>query len=263
MAFTKPIIKLDSYSYADGTKHNVDGQTEITIEQTVCTLKFLYIHISPLKYYQFYLYDNEGNLLGMTNKIYSLADISYDIENYNNLQTYKLQLYCVSQSGETATLDTTIYVKYNQSNVYADINFVTDSAKALNNVNVQVSQLTGVGSSYTYINGEYVMIADNGYVNFLDAYTSLTNGFVAKLWCSNLSMNVPFLKIAQANGSDYIEVFFVGDVFVAYKYSNKIHTSYISNKLSVDNSETLNDKTIYFSIEEIDGRIDMYATIIS
>ena len=263
MESSQPILKLESYEYADGTKYDVGGETEITIEQTVCKLNFSYTHNYLLKYYQFYLYDNDGNLLGVTNKVYSLADISYDIENYNNLQTYTLQLYCVSQSGDTATLDIAINVQYNQSNVYADINFVSDRENALNNVTVKVSQLTGAGSSYTYINGEYVMIAEDGYVTFLDAYTSIDNKFVAKLWCSNLSTNVPFLKIAQSNGSDYIEVFFVGDAFVAHKYSHNIHTSYISNKISAVDGETLRDKMIYFSIEEIDGRINMYAMIVS
>lgn len=263
MSSSETILELASYEYRDGTICKVDGGTEITVEQTACKLNFIYYYTEPLKYYQFYLYDNDGKLLGITNKTYSMSDISYDIENYHNSKTYILQLYCVFQSGYTATLDITINVQYNQSNVYADMNFSIDTEKGVNNVDVKVSQLTGTGSSYTYVNDDCVVIADDGYVNFLDAYTSINNEFVAKLWCSNLSMNVPILKIAQVNGSDYIEIFFKGDVFVAYKYSDNIATSYVSNKLDIVDGETISDKTIYFAIAESNGRIGMCATIIS
>lgn len=261
----EPIIKLESYQYNDGTTNLVSGAKEITITQTICTLNFSYTHDGGdrLKYYQFSLYDKDDNLLGTSQKVYSLANITYVVENYNNLNTYKLKLHCVTQSDNQADLTIVLNIKYDQNNTYADISFATDREKAMNNVVISVSQLTGVGNGYTYVGGEYVVIADDGEVNFLDAHSSIVDGFVAKLWCANLSQSVPFLKIAKSNANDYIEVFFVGNSFVAYKYSCGLKTSYISNLLNVANGEDISNKDIYFSIKSNGGRISMYATIMS
>ena len=242
-------------------KYNDENIATLTLLQPKCDLSFIYnIGDDGLKYYQFYLYDENNNLLGATNKIYNAGLIVYTVENYNNLKTYNLKLHCLTQSDKVWECLVIIYTNYEQKSVYTDINFNIDKQSATNRVSVNLSQLTGVGENYHYIDNEYVAIANDGYVEFIDKYNSIDEGFVCKLWCKQLSNNIPILKIAKTNSDDYIEIFFVDNAFRAYKHSCNITTMYISNKLDNIDIETSN---VYFAVKNYNGRIDMQADIIS
>lgn len=267
--FTDPIIQLESYTYSDGNTIEVEntGNTdvaEITITKSFCKLNFSYTQTEgdTLKHYQFFLYDKNGKFLGGSEKIFSAVDMSYSIENYNNLQQYILVLDCVTQHNNSQTLTVYINTDYSQDNIYADISFILDKEKAVNNVIIDIKQLTGTGENYSYDkekNGDYVIIPDEGYVNFTDVYQVVTNNFLCRLWCKNLSENVPILKITQADGEGYVEVFFFKTKFYAYKYSCGLKTRYVSNELDEEISE---DTNIYFSIGYYNGRIEMYTAIV-
>ena len=265
--YSKPIIELTKCEYQDGTKAEIANP--IIIEKTSCKLSFAYTQNEgdALKYYQFFLYgnDSDGNekLLGNSNKFYSQSEIEYTIENYNNQKYYTLKLYCITQSGTEEWYDVNVYINYNQNNVYANLLLNFDNQTATNNVLVKITQLTGEGEEYDYTElGDSVVIADNGYVSFTDQYQSISSSFLCKMWCTNLSKNVPFLKIATTDGSGYIEVFFRGMEFIAKKYSCNLVTTYMCHienplNMSVDELQMAN---IYFAFGYFDGRIEMYAT---
>lgn len=264
-------VALESYQYNDGVQIQVvqnDTLTpyEVTTKKSFCKLNFSYTQEEgePLKYYQFSLFNDKGNLLGRSNKIYGIPDggIVYAIENYNNLQHYTLKLYCVTQTNRDSTTTVIIHTDYEQDNIYADITFLLDTETATNNVSISVTQLNGEGKNYSFDdNGEYVVIPDNGYVEFIDTYQTISKNFLCRMWCRNLNQNTPILKIDTADGSGYVEVFFTGQNFVAYKYSCGLATSYTSNYL-IEEGNITETQNIYFAIGYYDGRIEMYTTII-
>lgn len=273
--FTDPIIQLENYTYSNGNMVEINntgniGMGEekiynITIKEPFCKLNFSYTQIEGdgLKYYQFSLYDKSGKFLGSSEKIFSIADMSYSIENYNNLQQYTLVLNCVTQHNNLQSLTVYINTNYSQDNVYANITFMLDKEKATNNVTINISQLTGRGEKYSYdsaTNGDYVIISDDGYVNFTDTYQVITNNFLCRLWCKNLSENIPILKITQADGKGYVEIFFSKTRFYAYKYSYGLKTSYVSNDLEIEEIST--ETNIYLSVGYYNGRIEMYTAVI-
>ena len=262
---SQPKIELGSCVYADGTSPNINDVENIVITQSVCTLKFYYTDESgdDLKYYRFYLYDAYDNLLGISNKVYSLDDITYKIENYNNLKKYKLKLFCETQLNTTVEYTIGFYTDYEQQSVYADISFDVDKQKAINNVSINVTQLTGVGEQYTYADGDYVVIPNDGYVNFIDKYNSIDKSFICKLWCKQLSDNALILEMNKPKSNDYIKVFFIDNAFYAYKYALGVTTVYISNKLEIEEGTNIETVNIYFALREFNGRIDMYTTVLS
>ena len=69
------------------------------------------------------------------------------------------------------------------------------------------------------------------------------------------------LKIEKTDGSGYIDVFFTGQKFVAYKYSFGLVSSYISNYL-VERGTISKNQDVYFSIGYYDGRIEMYTSLL-
>ena len=265
MSTQQPIITLESGVYADKTSADISNIQNITITQSVCTLNFSYIDVNGdgLKYYRFYLYDEYDNLLGMSNKVYSLDGIEYTIENYNNLKKYKLKLYCETQSNIGVDYTIGLYTNYDQQSIYADIAFSIDKQKATNNVSVNIAQLTGTGQQYTYADKDYVVIANDGYVNFVDKYKTINNNFICKLWCKQLSNNALILEMKKLNDNDYIKVYFVDNAFRAYKYSCGVTTFYVSNTLEISEGIDIKTADVYFAIREYNGRIDMYTTIIS
>lgn len=273
-------ISLDSYQYNDGEPHIVADRTdttlpyELNITKSFCKLNFSYTQNDgeKLKYYQFSLYNNDGVLLGMSKKIYGVpaTGIVYGIENYNNLQDYVLKLYCVTQTDRNSVTTVHIHTDYAQDNIYADISFLVDTQTAENNVSVSVVQFNGEGKEYDYDtsdNGEYVIIADNGYVNFKDEYQVITNNFLCRMWLKNLSKNIPILTINTSDNSGRVEVFFDGVNFMAKKYSCNLVAPYITcikDASETDiTSEVSVDTKIYFAIGYYNGRIEMYARIIS
>ena len=273
--FSDPIIQLDNYAYSDGNEIEINntenvGMGEekiynITIKEPFCKLNFSYTQKEGdgLKYYQFSLYDKNGKFLGNSEKKFLTDGISYSIENYNNLQQYALILNCVTQHNNAQSLIVYINTDYSQDNVYANITFMLDKEKATNNVTINISQLTGSGEKYSYdsaTNNGYVVIPDDGYVNFTDVYQVITKNFLCRLWCKNLSENIPILKITQADGNGYVEIFFSKTRFYAYKYSCGLKTSYVSNDLEIEEIST--DTNIYLSVGYYNGRIEMYTTVI-
>jgi hypothetical protein len=264
--YSKPSIELEKCEYQDGTL--VEISNPIVIEKVSCKLTYSYTQDEGdgLKYYQFFLYDNDsdGNerLLGSSSKIYSQSEIEYTVENYNNLKNYTLKLYCITQSGIEQWYNVNIFINYNQNNVYANITFDFDEQFATNNVLIKITQLSGSGEEYSYSeNGDSVIIPDNGYVEFIDQYQSISNNFLCKMWCTNLSKNIPILTINTTDGVGKAEVFFTGTSFIAKKYSCNLITSYICyiENVETDISQNVN---IYFAIGYFDGRIEMYATIL-
>ena len=274
---TSTIVALEHYQYNDDTI--VEVTTEditlpyyITITKAFCTLHFSYTNNNSeeLKYYQFFLYNNDV-LLGVSKKTYGIPNdgIVYAIENYNNLQNYTLKLRCVTQNNNENITTVNIYTNYEQSNIYADISFLIDTQTAENNVSVSVVQLNGEGEEYTYNteNGvKYVVIPDNGYVNFQDKYQVITNNFLCRMWLKNLSKNVPILTINTSDNFGRVEVFFDGLNFIAKKYSCGLITPYttcIKDTSEEDISSELSANTnLYFAIGYYNGRIEMYARII-
>lgn len=274
-------ISLESYQYNDGEPHIVADRTDITlpyelnITKSFCKLNFAYTQDDgeQLKYYQFSLYNNDGVLLGMSKKIYGIpnAGIVYGIENYNNLQNYILKLYCVTQTNRNSVTTVNIHTNYVQDDIYADITFLVDTQTATNNVSASVIQLNGEGEGYSYDsvdNGEcYVVIPDSGYVTFKDEYQVITNNFLCRMWLKNLSKNIPILTIDTSDNSGRVEVFFDGMNFIAKKYSCDLVAPYmtcIKDTSETDiTSEVSANKDIYFAIGYYNGRIEMYARIIS
>lgn len=263
--YSKPVIKLESYKYNDGKNIFVgEDINEITVMKPVCFLNFSYTQDDgdALKYYYFELYNNDNKLLGRSHKIYSSSKIKYALENYNNLQTYKLTLYCETQSGVLENVTYTFNTDYTKDSVYADISFFIDKESALNNISINVTQLNGNGENYSFDStSEYVTIQDNGYVGFVDTYKTISKNFLCRMWCRNLTNNMLILKIEKTDGSGYIDVFFTGQKFVAYKYSFGLVSSYISNYL-VESGTISKNQDVYFSIGYYDGRIEMYTSLL-
>ena len=263
-------VELENYQYNDGEKTEVFQEDlllpyNITVTKAFCKLNFSYTQEDGehLKYYQFFLYNDKNILIGTSKKIYGIPNggIVYGIENYNNLQHYVLKLYCVTQTDRSSTTTVNIYTNYEQENIYADISFKLDTEKATNNITISVIQLNGSGENYDYTDDDYVQIVGNGYVNFTDTYQTISKNFLCRVWCKfpNLKKDLPILKINTANNDGYIEVFFTGQQFIAYKHSCNIVTSYISNELT----EVVNgEQDIYFALGYYDGRIEMYTTLI-
>jgi hypothetical protein len=261
-------VALESYQYNDGIQKEISQDDisipyELTVTKSFCQLNFSYTQEEgePIKYHQFSLFDDNGNLLGKSSKIYGIPNggIVYTVENYNNLQHYVLKLYCVTQTNRDSITTVNIYTNYEQDNIYADITFSLNSETATNNISISVTQLNGSGDGYSFSNDEYVVIPDNGYVNFVDTYQTISNNFLCRIWCRNLAVNLPILTIKTTNGDGYIEVFFTGQNFVAYKHSCNIVTTYISNDL-IEDIKT--DQDIYFAMGYYNGRIEMYTIII-
>ena len=258
--YSRPIVTLANCVYQDGsTELIVDNR--LTIKRSFCMLNFSYTQNegNNLKYYQFFLYHN-GKLVGSSKKIYSSAQISYSVENYNNLQNYVLKLHCVSQCDYEDWLEINISTDYNQDSIYADVVFSLDKQTAINNVSISITQLNGTGENYLYNddnNGDYVVIPDDGFVNFLDTYQVISKNFLCRLWCKNLSTTTPILTITTADNSGHIEVYFTGRNFYAYKHSFGLTSSYISNDLNISESE-LENTNIYFALGYYNGRIEMY-----
>jgi hypothetical protein len=276
---TSMIVSLDSYEYNDGTivepeRSDITLPYYITIAKSFCKLNFSYTQDDgeQLKYYQFSLYNRDGVLLGVSKKTYGIpvTGIVYGIENYNNLQDYILQLHCVTETNKNSVTTVNIHTDYAQDNIYADITFLVDTQTAENNVSVSVVQLNGDGDGYSYDsadNGEYVIISDNGYVTFKDEYQVITNNFLCRMWLKNLSNNIPILTINTSDNSGRVEVFFDGMNFIAKEYSCGLVTPYITcikDTSETDiTSELPTETNIYFAIGYYNGRIEMYARIIS
>lgn len=262
--YSEPIIAFTDCVYQDGTTESIQNN-KLTIKKSYSILNFSYTQNEGdnLQYYQFFLYHN-GQLVGNSKKVYSSAQILYGIENYNNLQDYVLKLYCITQCGYEKWLEINIRTDYNQDNIYADLAFLFDAQKAINNVSISITQLNGTGESYTYdseTNGEYVIIPDNGFVNFIDTYQVISRNFLCRLWCRNLNINTPILTITNTDGSGHIDVYFTGQNFCAYKHSCNLVSAYISNNLNISKDE-LEDTNLYFALGYYNGRIEMYAQII-
>lgn len=272
-------VALESYQYNDGKENPVVQEDttipyELIVAKSFCKLKFSYTQEDneQLKYYQFSLYNSDGVLLGMSKKTYGIPNtgIMYGIENYNNLQNYILKLYCVTQTDRSSITTVNIRTNYMQDNIYADISFLVDTQTAENNVSVSVVQLNGEGEKYTYnadSNAEYVIIPDDGYVTFKDNYQVITNNFLCRMWLKNLSKNIPILTINTSDNSGRVEVFFDGMNFIAKKYSCNLVAPYITCIKDISEtditSELSTDTNIYFAIGYYNGRIEMYARIIS
>ena len=261
-----PIIKLESYQYSNQDSVDVDDDIkEITITNPVCLLNFSYTQNDgdALKYYYFELSDEQNKLLGRSQKIYASSQIAYGIENYNNLQTYKLTLYCLTQSSVLTSVTYIFHTDYNKESIYADISFDIDKSSAVNNISISVTQLNGSGENYSFDdNAEYVAISDNGYVDFVDTYQTISKNFLCRIWCRNLNHYVPILKIQKTDDDGYIEVVFTGQNFIAYKHSCDIVTAYTSNYL-VENGSVSENQDIYFAIGYYDGRIEMYTVLLN
>lgn len=266
-------VALESYQYNNDTPIIVTQDTipfyEIRVTKSFCKLNFSYTQEDgeSLKYYQFSLYNNEGVLLGMSKKIYGIPNngIMYAIENYNNLQHYVLKLYCATQDDRDSTTTIIIHTDYQQEGIYADISFLLDTQNATNNISISVKQLNGEfngeAEDCCFENDDYITLTGNECVNFIDTYQTISKNFLCRLWCKlpNIKENSPILTIKTTNNNGYIEVFFTGKNFVAYKYSCNITTSYISNSLN----ETVNNtQDIYFALGYYNGRIEMYTTLI-
>ena len=238
--YSSPIIQLEAAKYQDGTSINIeDGVSEFTIQKSFCELNFSYTQNEgdDLKYYQFFLYKKDGDteqFLGSSKKIYSSTNIIYGVENYNNLQEYVLKLYCITQNNNEKWLTLTFKTDYDQANIYSEITFLLDKENAANNILINISQLNGEGEHYDFTNDEYVMIQHNGYVNFEDIYQTITKNFLCRIWCGNLSLNSPILKLTNRNGDGYIEVFLRDKNFIAYKHSCGLTTAYVSNDLDIE-----------------------------
>ena len=263
--YSRPIIALMNCVYQDGSTELITNN-KLTIKKSFCMLNFSYTQNegNNLKYYQFFLYHN-GKLVGSSKKIYSSAQISYGIENYNNLQDYVLKLHCISQCDYEDWLEININTDYSQDSIYADIAFALDKQTATNNVSISIKQLNGTGDNYAYdkdVNGDYVIIPDNGFVNFLDEYQAISKNFLCRLWCKNLSTTSPILTITTTDGLGYVEVYFTGQNFYAYKHSFGLTSSYISNNLDISQDE-LGNTNIYFALGYYDGRIEMYTQSIT
>lgn len=264
---SSPILALESYKYPNTEDIFVDdGVKEITIIHPTCLLNFSYTQNDgdALKYYYFQLYNN-NKLLGYSQKIYASSDITYGVENYNNLQTYKLILCCFTQSGVSKQFECIINTKYNKESVYADITFDLDKEYAENNISISVTQLNGNGENYSFItenSNTYVTIQDNGYVEFIDTHQMISKNFLCRLWCRNLKKNSRICKIEKTSGNEYVEIFFTGNKFVAYKNSCDLITSYISNYLT-ENDDIGADADIYLAIGYYGGRIEMYASLLN
>lgn len=275
-------IALESYQYNNGEDIKIEQTNlltpyKLTIVQPVCKLKFSYTQENgeALQYHQFFLYNQQGRLLGATQKIYGVPNegIVYTMENCNNLQNYTLKLYCVTQTHRSSTTTVNIYTDYNTDSIYADISFLYDNQNAENIISFNVIQLNGVGEEpYGYDNeNECVIIEDNGYVSFTDSYQTISQNFLCRLWCKDLSINIPIFKIQTLKSEGYIEVYFTGVDFRAYKYSCGLKSMYYKKIIkTANNTETtfvtdvseLQGKEIYFSIGYYDGRLEMYAQII-
>jgi hypothetical protein len=87
------------------------------------------------------------------------------------------------------------------------------------------------------------------------------------MWLKNLSNNIPILTINTSDNSGRVEVFFDGMNFIAKKYSCGLVAPYITcikDTSETDiTSEVSTDTNIYFAIGYYNGRIEMYARIIS
>ena len=280
--FSDIVITLKDIVYQDGTQIEVDNSTqEITITQPVCTIYYAYAQDDGdfLKYCQFFLYDAEGQLLGSSIKNYSL-DLSYTVENYNNLQKYILKLYCVSQNDNIKWHEIVINTNYNNESVYTDVAISFDKQNAQNIIAFNIMQLNGQGENVIYdhdINDNFnaVVLSDGAYVDFTDFYHRIGQNFLCKLWCKSLDINKKILTIKQTDGDGYIEIVFAGTAFCAYKYSCGLKTSYynsiIKNEVQTDDGVQTtfvtdeNDllyKDIYFAVGHYNGRISMYAKLI-
>jgi hypothetical protein len=264
--YSTPMVELENCKYQDGTEVAITDT--IVIEKASCKLTYSYSQNEGdgLKYYQFFLYDKDINgnerFLGNSNKFYSQSKIEYTVENYNNLKDYVLKLYCVTQSGVEQWCNIHIFINYNQNDIYANIIFELDKQLATNNVHIKVTQLTGSGEGYTYTeSGDSITIPDDGYVEFIDQYQAISNNFLCKMWCTNLSGNVPVFTINTTEGIGYVEVLFTGTSFIAKKHSCGLTTSYVCYIEDVETNIS-QDTDIYFAIGYFDGRIEMYATIL-
>lgn len=280
---TSMIVALENYQYNDNTTVEVTTNDStlpyyITITKAFCKLNFSYSHEDgeELKYYQFFLYNKDNDLLGISKKIYGIPEsgITYGVENYNNLQAYKLELHCVTQSNNKGIATVYLNIDYEQDNIYADISFVVDKQFAENNISISLVQLNGEGENYTYDaenNSEYVIIPDDGYVTFTDSYQVISNNFLCRMWCKNLSKNVSIMTINTSNNSGRIEVFFDGKNFIAKKHSCGLVSLYTTCIKNIDEdgneaditSELPIDTNIYFALGYYNGRIEMYARVIS
>lgn len=264
--FTLPNVALYGYEYQKGIINSVSNPNTLTIEKSVCTLHYSYVQSEndAIKYYQFFLYDIYGRLLGTSKKIYSM-NISYTVENFNNNEKYVLKLYCETQSGNKQWVNTNLIINYNQENIYTDIKFDFNNQTAINNISISITQLNGTGGGYTFKpdseDGE-IIITDNGQVNFTDSYNVIKNNFLCRVWCSNLTPNSSVFTMRVIDTTEYIDIYFTGTKFYAIKYSNGLKTSYISNELELPQSG-LQDVQIYLAIGYYKGRIEMYTSIIS
>lgn len=262
--FSDPIIWLDGYEYQKN-ELQIDITNPLIIKKSVCTLHYGYIQEEndAIKYYQFFLYDVDGNLLGTSKKIYSI-NISYTVENFNNKEEYVLKLCCETQSGNVQWVDINLIIDYDQENIYTDIQFDFNNQTAINNISINITQLNGTGGGYTFkpdsTDGE-VIIADNGQITFIDAYKVIKDNFLCRIWCSNLTPNTSIFTMRVMNTEDYIDIYFTGTRFYAIKYSNGLKTSYISNELISESG--LENVQIYLAIGCYKGRIEMHTSIIS
>ena len=240
--------------------------SEITITKTYCMLHFSYTQEEDdrLKYYQFLLYDINGKLLSNSQRTY-LSELSYNIENYNNLTTYVLKLYCVTQSNNIIERSFIIHINYDLSSVYTDMSFRVDKLNGTNNVSFNLREVAGVGENYVFgsydgKSGEYVTILDGGYVSFVDEYKSIDTNFLCRLWCFNLIDKASILKIEKTDGSEYIDVIFKNNRFYAYKYCCDKAMVYVSNLLAI-NKEDLKGANIYLAVGHYNGRIELFTSL--
>ena len=119
----------------------------------------------------------------------------------------------------------------------------------------------------TNTDNQCVLIPDGGYVTFKDEYQVITNNFLCRMWLKNLRKNTPILTINTSDNSGRVEVFFDGMNFIAKKYSCDLVAPYITCIKNTDETDIVSelsmDTNVYFAIGYYNGRIEMYARVIS
>lgn len=246
----------------------VDAIETVTNNTYTFTANYSQAENDPLSTYTVNLYNSDKILLNSSGK---LTDglMSYIFDSLKSGSTYYIEFVATCNKGVTSSSGLVLFnVLYDNPNIYFEASAVNLPENASIKLDWNIRQILGKSTiEPIFIGGKEIDLTNNGKV-FFDEGFNINDDFTLKLWFRNIILNTDLLTLKGSNGNMRLQYKSTDNCFHIYKTVNNWNYHYT---YSFDISyggvfispyqyiESTSNKDIFLSIQNKNGRVDMYA----
>lgn len=213
-------------SPASITVTNIDGSGKVYNQNVTFSATYTQPQNELLQQYEYYLYDNNKNLLQSYPVQYTASTpLTQSISNLNNGVVYYVRILTISVNGQSSDSG---YVQFTPQYVTLLLNstLTATNIPSTGSVQIQANIIQVLGTmtagTPTYTNSTWIDLTNGQQVTFQQGFNINQDNFILKLWCKNIPNDKVFLTIKSNSGHIDLEI-----------DSNQVHVFRYLNNCSV------------------------------